>query len=53
MKIETGPDASWGMKVLDNELRKELGGPCKVGWKEGVRTALAKRWPDALRVASG
>jgi nucleoside-diphosphate-sugar epimerase len=53
MKIETGPDASWGMKVLDNELRRELGGPCKVDWKEGVRSALAKRWPDALRIANG
>ena len=53
MKIETGPDASWGMKVLDNELRKELGGPCKVGWKDGVRSALAKRWPHALSVADG
>ena len=48
MKIETGPEASWGMKVLDNRLRKELGGPCKVHWKDGVRDALAKRHPDAI-----
>ena len=48
MKIETAPDASWGMKVLDNTLRKELGGPCKVHWKDGVREALAKRHPDAI-----
>jgi nucleoside-diphosphate-sugar epimerase len=48
MKIETGPDASWGMKVLDNTLRKELGGPCRVSWKDGIRSALAKRWPDAI-----
>lgn len=48
MKIEVGPQASWGMKVLDNTLRKELGGPCKVTWKEGVKNALATRHPDAL-----
>ncbi len=49
MKVETGPDASWGMKVLDNTLRLELGGPCQVPWKEGVRAALSKRHPDAIR----
>ena len=48
MKVETGPDASWGMKVLDNALRKKLGGPCKVSWKEGVRSALSIRHPDAV-----
>ena len=48
IKMETGPDASWGMKVLDNTLRKQLGGPCKVPWKEGVRSALSIRHPDAV-----
>lgn len=48
MKMETGPEASWGMKVLDNTLRKELGGPCKVAWKEGVRSALETRHPNAI-----
>lgn len=48
MKVETGPEASWGMKVLDNTLRKELGGACRVPWKEGVRRALEARHPDAL-----
>jgi len=48
MKIETGPEASWGMKVLDNTLRKKLGGPCRVSWKDGVRSALAARHPDAI-----
>ena len=48
MKMETGDEASWGMKVLDNRLRKEMGGPCKVPWKEGVRSALGTRYPDAL-----
>ncbi|MEM9177788.1 MAG: NAD(P)-dependent oxidoreductase [Myxococcota bacterium] len=49
MKIETGQDASWGMKVLDNTRRKALGGPCRVDWKDGVRAAIAKRYPDAIR----
>lgn len=48
MKIETAADASWGMKVLDNTLRRELGGPCRVPWKEGVRSAIQKRWPEAI-----
>ena len=49
MKIDVGEEASWGMKVLDNAKRKSLGGPCKVTWKEGVRTALAIRHPDAIK----
>lgn len=49
MKMETGPEASWGMKVLDNTKRKALGGPCKVPWKEGVRAALEARHPDAIK----
>ncbi len=49
MKMETGRDASWGMKVLDNTRRKALGGPCKVDWKDGVRSALEKRHPEALK----
>jgi nucleoside-diphosphate-sugar epimerase len=48
MKVEVGPEASWGMKVLDNTRRKELGGPCNVTWKDGIRNALAVRHPDAL-----
>ncbi|MCB9724335.1 MAG: hypothetical protein H6748_09840 [Spirochaetaceae bacterium] len=38
-----------GMKPLDNARRLELGGPCKVPWKEGVRRSLAARHPDAIR----
>ena len=48
MKTETGQIASWGMKVLDNTRRLELGGPCKVPWKEGVRAALTARHPEAI-----
>lgn len=49
MKIETGPQASWGMKVLDNTKRRALGGPCQVTWREGIRKALAARHPDAIK----
>jgi nucleoside-diphosphate-sugar epimerase len=48
MKIEVGEDASWGTKVLDNTLRKQLGGPCMVPWQEGVAAALRTRHPDAI-----
>jgi nucleoside-diphosphate-sugar epimerase len=48
MQIEVGESASWGMKVLDNTLRKELGGPCEVPWKDGIRSALRARYPDAI-----
>lgn len=48
-KIETAPSASWGMKVLDNTLRKQLAGPCKVSFADGVRRALEARHPGALR----
>jgi nucleoside-diphosphate-sugar epimerase len=50
MKIEVGEDASWGPKVLDNSLRKQLGGPCEVSWQEGIASALRKRHPDAILV---
>ena len=48
MEIKVGENASWGMKVLDNTLRKKLGGACQVSWKEGVRSALNTRHPDAI-----
>jgi nucleoside-diphosphate-sugar epimerase len=48
MKIEVGDDATWGMKVLDNALRKQLAGPCHVPWKEGVRRALVERYGSAV-----
>ncbi len=48
MKIEVKDEATWGMKVLDNTLRMQLAGPCKVSWKEGVRRALVARRPEAV-----
>ncbi len=48
MEIRVGEAASWGMKVLDNTLRKKLGGACEIPWKQGMRSALHKRHPDAI-----
>jgi nucleoside-diphosphate-sugar epimerase len=48
MKIDVAPEATWGMKVLDATLRRQLAGPCKVTWKEGVKRALTARNPEAL-----
>lgn len=49
MKIEQAEMASWSMKVLDNALRKRLAGPCRVGWRDGIRRALETRHPEAIR----
>lgn len=49
MKIEEAEMATFGMKVLDDTLRKRLAGPCKVAWREGVRRALETRHPEAIR----
>ena len=48
MKIEDGEYASWSPKVLDNQRRKAMAGPCKVSWKDGIRSALGTRYPSAL-----
>jgi len=49
LKVEVGEEASWGMKVLDATLRKQLAGPCKVRWQDGVRRTLEVRYPGAVR----
>jgi len=49
MKIDVAEDAMFGMKVLDATLRKQLAGPCRVHWKDGIRRALAARHPEAIR----
>lgn len=48
-KIETAELATWGMTVLDNTRRKEMAGPCKVSWKDGLLAALKVRYPDLLK----
>ncbi len=46
--IETQPMATWQMTVLDNTRRKEMAGPCKVNWKDGIKRALEVRYPALL-----
>ncbi len=47
-KVEVQAMASWQMTVLDNTRRKDMAGPCKVGWKEGIKRALEIRYPALL-----
>ena len=44
-KLEESPDGIHQYK-LDTTKRTELAGPCKVGWKEGVRRMIAARHPE-------
>lgn len=46
LKMTEGDHAMWQMKIVDNTRRVALAGPCRYGWKEGVRAALAKRYPE-------
>lgn len=46
LEMTAGDNAMWQMKICDNTKRKSMAGPCKFGWKDGVRAALAKRYPD-------
>ena len=34
--------------ILDNTKRLAITGPCRVGWREGMRSVVAARYPDAL-----
>ena len=36
------------MKIVDPTLRRELAGPCKVSWQEGIRKILATRFPGSV-----
>ena len=33
-------------RVTDNSRRREIAGPCRVPWKEGVRRVIAARHPE-------
>lgn len=46
LKMTSGEHAMWQMKIVDNTKRKALAGPCRYGWRDGVRTALQRRYPD-------
>lgn len=48
IRMETAELATWQMTVLDTTRRKELAGPCQVGWRQGIRRALEARYPDLV-----
>jgi hypothetical protein len=39
------------MKIVDPALRRKLAGPCKVSWKNGLRTILEQRFPGSIVAA--
>jgi len=39
--------------ILDHERRLAITGPCRVGWREGMRRLVAERYPDGVDAASG
>ena len=48
MKIEEAELATWQMKIVDAKLRKQLAGPCKVNWQDGIRTILETRFSGSI-----
>jgi nucleoside-diphosphate-sugar epimerase len=46
--VETKAMATWQMTVLDNTRRREMAGPCKVSWKDGIKRALEISYPALL-----
>ena len=41
-------DITFDSFASDNTRRESLIGPCKVGWRDGVRRTLSRRFPDAV-----
>ncbi len=48
MRFEEADRGAWETQVLDSTLRRELAGPCRVAWTDGVRSSLQQRAPDAI-----
>lgn len=48
MRFEDAERAVWETQVLDPTLRRELAGPCNVAWRDGVRSSVERRFPDAI-----
>lgn len=46
LTMNSGDNAMWQMKILDSNKRMELAGACEYGWKDGIRAAMRKRFPD-------
>lgn len=39
--------------ILDHGKRLAITGPCRVGWREGMRRLVAERYPDGVDAAAG
>jgi UDP-glucuronate 4-epimerase len=37
---------------FDPTLRRQLTGPCEVGWRDGIRRTLQVMYPELVRVRS-
>lgn len=48
MTIEEADEPAWETKKLDQTLRTQVGGPCQVPWREGVKSAVVAHFPDAF-----
>jgi nucleoside-diphosphate-sugar epimerase len=45
--VEPAPGASIG-SVADPAKRRSITGPCRIGWREGLRRLAAQRFPDRV-----
>jgi hypothetical protein len=48
VNVEVVPGASVG-SVGDIEKRLAITGPCRIGWREGLRALAAQKYPDRVR----
>lgn len=51
VQVEVAPGASVG-SVADHTKRAAITGPCRVGWKDGVRRIAEDFYPDRVRTAA-
>lgn len=47
VEVEVVPGASVG-SVGDIEKRRSITGPCRIGWKDGLRAFAAQKYPDRV-----
>lgn len=50
--VEPAPGASIG-SVADHTKRAALTGPCRVGWRDGIRRLAEQLYPDRIQSADG
>jgi len=48
MKIVDGDHELFAVQAADVTRRRALAGPCSVHWRDGIRSVLHARYPDAL-----